>query len=115
MWARFVRRADLVPYAACEDARPSPETVGAEDAGEPTREDLLSSGIVEVASPVSRRQLLRRPDARVRLVQFRRRPEDAALRRPHTGSTPCQLRCSPFGRRQATVMRSSELSHVNTS
>lgn len=37
----------------------------------PTRQDLLSHGIVEVASPLSRRLLLRRPDPRLRLVQFR--------------------------------------------
>jgi hypothetical protein len=50
-------------------------------AGEPTSKDLLSSGIVEVASPVSWRLLLRRPDARVRLVQFRQPLTDRDYRR----------------------------------
>jgi hypothetical protein len=51
------------------------------DAGEPTRKELLSDGIVEVASPVSWRLLLRRPDARVSLVQFRQPLTDRDYRR----------------------------------
>jgi hypothetical protein len=47
----------------------------------PTRKDLLSHGIVEVASPLSWRLLLRRPDARVRLVQFRQPLTDRDYRR----------------------------------